>query len=194
MTLANHVPPYLRSKKMSKVDTLKAAISYIKALQDALHNEGEMLPLDSDFSEIASSPATSTSGSENSSLPSSPAYTPSTSPSYPQKAPELTCQPQMTCYQPSPQFNHYPTQRDHLQQQYQPTMQQQYTHNDSYQPQCNYFDTYNKVPARFCDPYYNIDYTRPTSTEMCPSPTSSNYSSDHEQMEAEILEFASWFQ
>ncbi|XP_067951255.1 achaete-scute homolog 1b-like [Watersipora subatra] len=38
VTLANHVPLHLRSKKMSKVDTLKAAMVYIQELTEALDN------------------------------------------------------------------------------------------------------------------------------------------------------------
>ena len=46
VTLANHVPTHLRSKKMSKVDTLKAAIVYIQELQQVL---GDDSPIDSDM-------------------------------------------------------------------------------------------------------------------------------------------------
>ncbi|XP_067950338.1 achaete-scute complex protein T4-like [Watersipora subatra] len=52
VTLANHVPSHLRSKKMSKVDTLKAAIDYIYRLKEALEsNNPEEIYNNGDWSE-----------------------------------------------------------------------------------------------------------------------------------------------
>lgn len=41
-TLRQHVPAGVKNKKMSKVDTLRAAVSYIKELQSVLNSKSEL--------------------------------------------------------------------------------------------------------------------------------------------------------
>jgi achaete-scute complex protein len=63
-TLREHVPAGQKNKKMSKVDTLKSAVDYIKYLQTLLDNH--------DASVVNISQGQSMSLSTNSSLPQSP--------------------------------------------------------------------------------------------------------------------------
>lgn len=59
VTLANHVPETLRTKKMSKVDTLKAAIHYINELQRALDSDSPVSLAELEDDEPVSSPCSS---------------------------------------------------------------------------------------------------------------------------------------
>lgn len=185
VTLANHVPAHLRSKKMSKVDTLRAAILYIQDLQDALKND-TMLPLDPCSDDIAASPTSITSSD---SLPSSPNST--------YQLPDLTCSQmssQQYYHQNDSHFNTYQPNHPHM----------NYTRihsNDinTYQTApTTYYSNYNTTHSIHSNNKFSYDFSRSrSSSDICPSPSSSCYSSDHEpitpEVEAEILEFASWF-
>ena len=146
VTLANHIPSHLRSKKMSKVDTLRAALNYIQDLQESLER------FDSRNASPAESPNSSTSSlsSPQAATFSHPAasYTPT------------------TCYQTAP----------YQQREYGETPQYR-----SHQTCSGFVSRYNSA-----------------NSDTCPSPTSSCSSGYQEQItpevEAEILEFASWFQ
>jgi hypothetical protein len=179
---------------MSKVDTLRAAIDYIQDLQEILNDDGVM-PSFPDYSssstETPSSPATSTCSSDT--VPSSPTYQPVSS-DY--REPAVTCHTDQSDFnQTTQQFSHYLPQ---LQSFHQPMNSQPPVNNyyhPQYQQNCN--DYSGQVPSSYSN-CFNIDFSRPHSTDTCPSPTSSYYTnSDHEQIspqeEAELLEFASWF-
>ena len=199
MTLANHVPPAFRSKKMSKVETLKAAIDYIQKLQAVLDSDS---PLSSDVmsddttseSSCCHSPTTSTASSHSESMspcsPSSPVYS---SPNSNQSDNRIT----------TPNY-YFPTE-DTTRSAELPGLPQAYVSSqdtECYQPQlaCNkFYDNYNNNNG----PALHIDYTQKVSlghrgVESCPSPTGS-YSSEENQgeitpeVEAELLEFASYF-
>lgn len=187
VTLANHVPVHLRGKKMSKVDTLRAAILYIQDLQEALQND-TALPLDS-CSEEAASPLSLNSSD---SLPSSP------NSSY--QAPDLTRQQMSSTmyYQNDSQYNSYAPNHQQMQA---PHACVHPTNHSSYQTSpSQYYHSDYSTPSHIAynQNGFNFDFTRSrSSSDACPSPSSSCYSSDHDpitpEVEAEILEFASWF-
>lgn len=188
---------------MSKVDTLRAAISYIHNLKDLIQVHTKDGGSSESGDEFLPSPSTSTS----SSVPSSPLY----SPQSPRYQPQTSDLPQLySQFQQKSAFAPASRSLDVV------------TRSDAYQPQCTASDTYQQCPTtHFYDSYhnattinnnnnnYNIDYTQPIHHE-CPSPTSS-YTSIlsegpyhemspsskpyHDRMsteEAELLELASF--
>ncbi|KAF6033951.1 ASCL1 [Bugula neritina] len=190
VTLANHVPPHLRSKKMSKVDTLKAAILYIQDLQETLDDLNDSVNSDSD------------SESTPSSLPSSPRHPQCTSPSQPITSASYHTYDQsqrLTQSQTTPVDSyHLLSKQDVMSHCPNGSLPSSQT-NNTFSRDLQYYDNYPNRTSTF-----QIDYSTPSCDEFgttYPSPTSSFSSveqglygntEDISAEEAELLEFASW--
>lgn len=198
VTLANHVPPPFRSKKMSKVDTLKAAIQYIKNLQTALDTNKSLDEIDLDC--FADSDATSPASSS-----SDVSDTDSCDQHNPQSNTETATIAIPKHYHPSDYHVHsFNNNNNNTVPPQLNTVQSQY-HNNSLNKLCNSYSTANStapVCGGFNTDFSHQAFTQRSIVESCPSPTSS-YSSEgapydarggiSPEAEAELLEFASYF-
>ncbi|XP_067950339.1 achaete-scute complex protein T3-like [Watersipora subatra] len=198
VTLANHVPSHLRSKKMSKVDTLKAAIDYIHRLKEALESNNPEEISDNDTQPEPSLSPSCSSPQSTSSTEASPTPVPHFSP--------ITYQQN---FSPVENASLLQTATTNLTQELAPTQYAtpdlQHCQPDFYRsyvdsfPSDEHYYSYGQFHQTCNKEGFHIDYSRPQTMPEFPSP--SNYSSSSPSSsssqhhlssdDAEFLEFAS---